>query len=41
MYNTEDKHSKIRLSTVNKIINEGNYYKDFNAGVSMVNNAED
>ena len=40
MYDTEDKHSDIRLSTVNKIINEWEC-KDFSIDLSMVNSAED
>ena len=29
VYNTEDRHSGMRLSTVNKIINKWKKYKDF------------
>ena len=41
MYNTEDRHSKIKFITANKIINECEYYKDFIMHASMVNSAED
>ena len=41
MQNTEDRHSEIRLSTVNKIINEWEYYKGFILNLSMVNRAKD
>ena len=40
MYNTEDRHSEIRLSTVNNIINEMGFYPDFIVNLSMVNRAE-
>ena len=38
MSNIEDIHSKIRLNTVNKIINDLEYYKNFI--VDMINSAE-
>ena len=41
MYNTEDWFYEIRLSTMNKIINEWKYYKDIMVDLSMVNSAED
>ena len=40
-YNTEDRHSRIRLSTVNIIINKWEYCKDFTMDLSTVNSAED
>ena len=39
--NTEDRHSKIRLSTVNKVINEREHYKDFIVNLPVIKNAED
>ena len=41
MYNTEDRYSEIKLSTVNEIINEWKNYKDFIVHLSRVNNTED
>ena len=41
MYNTEDVHSEIRLTTVNKIISKWVHYKDFMVDLSMFNGAED
>ena len=41
MYNTEDKHSEISLSTVSKITVQWEYDKDFIAAVSLGNRAED
>ena len=35
------RHSEIKLSTVNKIIKEWEYYKDIIADLSIVNSAED
>ena len=40
MHDTEDKHSEIRLNSVNKIIYEWKHYKDFIVGLSIVNSAE-
>ena len=40
MLDTEDKHCEIELSTFNKMINKGEYYKDFTVDLSMVNNVE-
>ena len=40
MYNTDDSHSEIRLSTVNKIINDCfKYNKDFIVDLSIFNSA--
>ena len=33
MYNTKDRHSEIKLSTVNKVINEWKYHKGFYWGI--------
>ena len=41
VYNTEDRHSQIKLCTINKINNQWEYYKDFIVALSMVNNTED
>ena len=41
MYNTEDSYYEARKSTVNKIINEWKYYKDFIVDLSIVNSTED
>ena len=41
MYNTEDGFSEIKLSTVNKIMNEWKHYKSFTANLSIANSAED
>ena len=41
MCDTEDRHSEIRLSTVDKIINEWEYYKDFIVDLSMISSADD
>ena len=41
IYNTEDMHSETILSTVNKIINVWEYFKDFIVDLSIVYNAED
>ena len=41
IYNTEDGHFEMKLSTVNKIINEWEHYKDFIVYLSMVNSPED
>ena len=38
-YNTEYRHSEIRLNTVNKIINEWKYYKDLILYLSKVDSA--
>ena len=40
MHITEDRHSDITLNTVNKIINEWEYYKDFIVDLLIVNSAE-
>ena len=41
MYNSKDRHSEIRLRSVNKIINEWKYYKDiFEDRLSMIHSAE-
>ena len=41
MYDAEDKHSEIRWISVNKIINEWEYHKDFIMDLLKVNNVED
>ena len=41
MYNTEFRHFEIRLTTLNKMINEWEHYKDFIVHLSMINTAED
>ena len=41
MHNAENRHSEIILSTVNKIINEREYDRDFVVDLLMVDRAED
>ena len=41
MYNTENRQSKIRLSTVRETISEWEYYKKFIMDLSMDDTAED
>ena len=41
MYDTENRHSEIRLSTANKIICEWKHNKNFIMNLSIVNAAED
>ena len=41
MHNTKERHAKIRLNTINKIINEWEHYKDFIVDLSVVNSPKD
>ena len=41
MYNTEDTHSEITLSNINKIMNDWEYYTILISDQSMINNAKD
>ena len=41
MYNIKDRYSEIRISTVNKIVNEWKYYEDFIVDLSMTVSSED
>ena len=41
MSNTEDRHYEKRLSNINRIISELEYYKDFIVDLSMFNSAEE
>ena len=39
--NTEDSHFEIRLSIVNKVINDWEHYKDIIVDLAMANSAKD